>query len=213
MDAMILHRALARRTRELAARVIGPKAQQPLVRPAAAWQRATLGLFALSMLGNAVQTARIDRLEDQRREAAEQLEQAQYARDYALEKLGAAVLQAEADRQARAEQAAAYEAVGTYQYVGECTVTAYCPCAACCGQWADGLTATGLPAGPGIAAVDPEVIPLGSTVVIDGQKYLAADTGVTGLHVDICAASHQEAESFGVQTAQVWMETEGEQHG
>ena len=196
MDAMILHRALARRTRELAARVIGPKAQQPLVRPAAAWQRATLGLFALSMLGNAVQTARIDRLEDQRREAA---------RDYALEKLGAAVLQAEADRQARAEQAAAYEAVGTYQYVGECTVTAYCPCAACCGQWADGLTATGLPAMPGIVAVDPEVIPLGSTVVIDGQKYLASDTGVTGLHVDVCAASHQEAEGFGVQTAEVWV--------
>lgn len=188
MDAMILHRTLARRTRELAA-----------------WQRGAIGLLILSTAWSMIQTARIDRLEDQRREAEEQLEQAQYARDYALEKLGAAVLQAEADRQARAEQAAAYEAVGTYTYIGACTVTAYCPCEACCGQWADGLTATGLPAGPGIAAVDPEVIPLGSTVVIDGQKYLAADAGVTGLHVDICAASHQEAESFGVQTADVWV--------
>ena len=29
---------------------------------------------------------------------------------------------------------------------------------------------------PGVVAVDPEVIPLGSTVIIDGQAYLAADS-------------------------------------
>ena len=123
----------------------------------------------------------------------------------ALRQLGALALQAEADAQARAEQAAAYEAAGVYRYVGQCKVTAYCPCVECCGKWADGLTATGIPAGPGIVAVDPERIPLGSTVVIDGQKYLAADTGVTGLHVDVCLADHASTVEHGVRTAQVWV--------
>lgn len=90
-------------------------------------------------------------------------------------------------------------------YAGEFTVTAYCPCAECCGQWADGLTATGIPASGGIVAVDPAVIPLGSTVIIGGLEYLAADTGVDGMHIDICTNSHQEAEAFGKQTAAVWV--------
>ena len=110
------------------------------------------------------------------------------------------------EQEARAELAAAYEMIGVYQYIGECTITAYCPCSECCGRWADGLTATGLPAGPGIVAVDPGIIPLGSTVVIDGQKYLAADTGVQGRHVDVCVASHQETVELGLRTAEVWVE-------
>ena len=108
---------------------------------------------------------------------------------------------------------AAFEAADAYRYIGECTVTSYCPCEECCGQWADGLTATGIPAVPGVAAVDPEVIPLGSVVIIGGQRYLAADTGVTGLWVDVCAAEHQEAEEFGVRTMAVWVETEEHPHG
>lgn len=197
-------------------------ARKPLLRELCAWQRATFGFFALSLLINLVQTARIGRLESARRETAARLEQAERTRDAALgageacpqgsegaaqdlEKLGKLALQAEWDKQARTEQTAAFEAAGAYTYVGECTITAYCPCEACCGQWADGLTATGLPAEPGIVAVDPEVIPLGSTVVIDGQRYLAADTGVTGQAVDLCLASHQAAEAFGVRTADVWV--------
>lgn len=90
-------------------------------------------------------------------------------------------------------------------YVGEFTVTAYCPCAECCGHWADGLTATGIPASGGIVAVDPAVIPLGSTVIIGGLEYLAADTGVDGMHIDICTDSHKAAAAFGVQTAAVWV--------
>lgn len=144
------------------------------------------GLLVLALAVNMAQWARIAALEASRREDAAryqaQVESAERMRDRAVEQLGAAVLQAEADRQARAEQAAAYEAVGAYRYIGECTITAYCPCEECCGRWADGVTATGLPAGPGVVAVDPEVIPLGSTVIIDGQRYLAADTGVTGNH-------------------------------
>lgn len=154
---------------------------------------------------NLIQEARIEQLEASLRETEAQLEQAELSRDRSMEKLGELSRQSEAERQARAEQAAAFEAVGSYRYIGECAITAYCPCETCCGKWADGLTATGLQAGAGIVAVDPEVIPLGSTVVIDGQRYLAADTGVTGLHVDVCAAAHQEAEAFGVRTAAVWI--------
>ena len=151
------------------------------------------------------QAAQVNALQQLRHTDAVQVERAERIRDMALRQLGALALQAEADAQARAEQAAAYEAAGVYRYVGQCKVTAYCPCVECCGKWADGLTATGIPAGPGIVAVDPERIPLGSTVVIDGQKYLAADTGVTGLHVDVCVADHASTVEHGVRTAQVWV--------
>lgn len=171
----------------------------------AAWQKAALGIFALSLAVNLAQTARISHLEYAVRETAVHLEQAENAKDYAIEQLGAVVLQAERDKQARAEQAAAFEAAGAYTYIGECIITAYCPCGDCCGQWADGVTATGLPAGPGIVAVDKNVIPLGSVVIIDGQKYLAADTGVNGLHVDVCMASHRETVEHGARTADVWV--------
>ena len=172
------------------------------------WKRAALDLLVLAFILNTAQWARIAALEASKQEDAIwyqiQLESAERMRDMAVEQLGAAVLQTEADKQARAEQAA-YEAIGVYQYIGECTITAYCPCEECCGRWADGLTATGLPAGPGVVAVDPEVIPLGSTVIIDGQQYLAADTGVTGKHVDVCLLDHAAAAEAGVRTAKVWV--------
>ena len=178
--------------------------------PASCWRRAALGLLALAAALNLVQWAWIASLESGRQADAEryqaQIESAERSRDQAAERLDAMFHQAEADKQSRAEQAKAYEAVGVYRYIGECTITAYCPCAECCGRWADGLTATGLPAGPGIVAVDPEVIPLGSTVIIDGQRYLAADTGVSGLAVDVCLTDHASTVEAGVATAEVWVE-------
>lgn len=54
-------------------------------------------------------------------------------------------------------------------------------------------------------AVDPAVIPLGSTVMLNGQAYTAADVGVKGLAIDICAAGHQEAAAYGVQRQDVWV--------
>lgn len=176
------------------------------------WKRAALVLLVLALIVNTAQWARIAALEASKQEDAIwyqiQLESAERMRDMAVEQLGAVVLQTEADRQARAEQAAAYEAIGVYQYIGECTITAYCPCEACCGRWADGVTATGLPAGPGVVAVDPEVIPLGATVIIDGQRYLAADTGVTGKHVDVCLPDHEDTVAHGVRIAEVWVSAE-----
>lgn len=184
----------------------------------AAWQLGAIGLLLLSVAGNMVLTVRIASLEDQHRadeallqtEAAlweTRLERAEHIRDLAVQELGEMVQQAEADKQAREAQAAAYESVAGYRYIGECTVTYYCPCEECCGRWADGLTATGIPAGPGIVAVDKDVIPLGSTVIIDGQRYLAADTGVTGKHVDICLEDHAATVKAGVGTAEVWVVT------
>ena len=96
-------------------------------------------------------------------------------------------------------------------YAGEFTITAYCPCAICCGSWADGLTVSGVPAEPGIVAVDPNVIPLGSALIIDGTEYLAADTGgsIKGNRIDICMESHTAALDFGAQEKKVWVEPNG----
>ena len=183
-------------------------------RDLASWQRAAVGLLALSTAINVVQYIAIL----SRDEAIEDLETRYHAvraiEEDAVAAYGELAARVDADREARQAQAEAYEAIGAYEYIGECTVTYYC-CEAyehVCGD-GDGLTATGLPVTPGVVAVDPEVIPLGSTVIIDGQAYLAADTGgaVGGNHVDICVATHQEAEDLGVTTAEVWVAADSEQ--
>ena len=189
-------------------------ASRPLREQRDMWRQAAVGVLALSIVGNIVLYAAGWALETKHQEETRQfraeLRHAEQVQDQAVRELGELANSVALDKQARQEQAEAYEALGDYQYIGECTITAYCPCGSCCGRWADGLTATGLPAGPGIVAVDPEVIELGSTVVIDGQKYLAADTGsgVEGLHIDICMASHEETAPFGRRSAPVWVEEE-----
>ena len=61
--------------------------------------------------------------------------------------------------------------------LGEFAITHYCACSRCCGK-SDGVTATGTQATAGrTIAVDPKVIPLGTEVIIDGQSYIAEDTG------------------------------------
>ncbi|MFN8637515.1 MAG: 3D domain-containing protein [Chloroflexota bacterium] len=67
-------------------------------------------------------------------------------------------------------------------------------------------TASGLWPRPGMVAVDPHVIPLGSTVWIQGLgTFLAADTGslVRGAHIDVFGMSYQEALAWGVQQRSV----------
>lgn len=177
-------------------------------RDLASWQKAALGLLALSVGANTLlygailsRDKEIDNLET-RYEAAKAIQQD------AVAAYGKLVAQVDAEEQERAAQAAAYEAIGAYEYIGECTVTHYC-CelyAHVCGD-GDGLTATGIPVTPGVVAVDPEVIPLGSTVIIDGQEYLAADTGgaIKGNRIDIAVETHQEALELGIRTATVWV--------
>ena len=93
--------------------------------------------------------------------------------------------------------------------------TAYCSCKKCCGKYAENrpldesgneiiLTASGERAVQGITVgVDPNVIPLGSKVVIDGHEYIAQDTGnpkvVKNNVIDVYFDNHEDACAFGVQ--------------
>ena len=180
------------------------------------WKQAAMGVLALSITGNiglyGIACSREARHREETAQLRTELRHVEAVRDDALEELGRMANDYALEAKIRREQAEGYEALGAYQYIGECTITAYCPCAECCGRWADGVTASGLPAGPGIVAVDPDVIPLGSTAVIDGQRYLAADTGsgVEGLHIDIFLASHEETVAHGVRTADVWVAKEAQ---
>ena len=91
------------------------------------------------------------------------------------------------------------------------TVTHYDPCVKCCGK-TDGITATGVHVTPYYTvAVDPDVIPLGSDVMVDYgdgviHYYKAEDTGggVKGKHIDLCVTEHDEALELGVRYATVW---------
>lgn len=90
-----------------------------------------------------------------------------------------------------------------WQSVGECTITHYCGCADCCGK-SDCITATGMLAKMGrTVSVDPNVIPLGSEVLINGQVFRAEDTGVTGKHIDLYIDSHEQALAMGVYKTEV----------
>ena len=84
---------------------------------------------------------------------------------------------------------------------GQFKISAYCHCSKCCGK-SDGITATGVKATANrTIAVDPNVIPLGSTVLIDGKAYVAEDTGgsIKGNRIDMYFASHQEALNWGIK--------------
>ena len=183
-------------------------------RDLASWQRAALGLLALSVGVNTALCAAIVHRERQIEDLETRYHAVRAIEADAVAAYGELAARVDADREARRAQAEAYEAIGAYEYIGECTVTHYC-CelyAHVCGD-GDGLTATGVPVTPGVVAVDPEVIPLGSTVIIDGQAYLAADTGeaVRGNHVDIAVDTHQEALELGTRTAEVWVVADDEQ--
>lgn len=106
------------------------------------------------------------------------------------------------------------------EYLGECMITHYCSCPICCDQYGENrpvdeygneivYTASGAIAEAGkTIAVDPEVIPLGSTVYIDGKEYVAEDVGgaIKGNRIDIYSSSHDEALNLGVKYSSVYME-------
>lgn len=97
-------------------------------------------------------------------------------------------------------------------------LTHYCICDKCCGKTPEhpayGITASGREAEPYISvAVDPDVIPLGSTVWLvfsDGGRIecRADDTGsaIKGARIDLCVSSHTEALEHGVDTVTVYWE-------
>jgi 3D (Asp-Asp-Asp) domain-containing protein/peptidoglycan hydrolase CwlO-like protein len=69
-----------------------------------------------------------------------------------------------------------------------------------------GTTASGLPTGPGIVAVDPTVIPLGTKLYIPGYgKGVAADTGggIKGNIIDLWYSTYAQCAKWGVRTVTI----------
>ena len=91
--------------------------------------------------------------------------------------------------------------------MGEFKLTAFCPCCDC----SDGFnyqTATGVTAKSGrTIAVDPDVIPYGSQVLIGDHVYIAEDCGakVNGDHIDIYFDNHESVDAFGVKHCDIWI--------
>ena len=92
---------------------------------------------------------------------------------------------------------------GRRKPLGTFTVTAYDPVESC-KPFDDGVTSKAIPAGMGIAAVDPGVIPYGSVLYLpEYEKYLfACDTGSAmkkgdGRNIDLLMPTVGEAREFG----------------
>ena len=71
---------------------------------------------------------------------------------------------------------------------------------------ARGTTATGIPTGYGVVAVDPTVIPLGTRMTIPGYgEAVAADTGsaIKGLRIDVWVPTAAEAAQWQWRTVTV----------
>lgn len=93
------------------------------------------------------------------------------------------------------------------------TATAYDNCPICTGKTKDhpafGITSSGVPATPDrTIAVDPQVIPIGTWVYIEGLGvYRAEDTGgaIRGNRIDIFMPTHEEALNFGIQELDVFL--------
>jgi 3D (Asp-Asp-Asp) domain-containing protein/peptidoglycan hydrolase CwlO-like protein len=69
-----------------------------------------------------------------------------------------------------------------------------------------GTTASGLPTGPGVVAVDPTVIPLGTKLYIPGYgKGVAADTGggIKGNIIDLWYSTYAQCAKWGRRTVTI----------
>jgi 3D (Asp-Asp-Asp) domain-containing protein len=69
-----------------------------------------------------------------------------------------------------------------------------------------GYTASGLPVGKGVVAVDPKVIPLGTKLYVPGYgKSVAADVGyaIKGKIIDLWMPSDAKARKWGRKTVTI----------
>ncbi len=99
---------------------------------------------------------------------------------------------------------------GTYRYRYSYTMlaTAYEPGPRSCGRSADGYTAIGLKAEPGIVAVDPRVIPLRTKLYVEGYgPAIAGDTGsaIKGHRIDLLFRTVEEAMRYGKRWVKVYV--------
>ena len=89
--------------------------------------------------------------------------------------------------------------------LGNFTITYYCACEICCNK-ADGITATGTPVVEGqTIAVDPDEIPYGTKVIIDGHVFTAEDYDTSGKekHISIYVNEHETAQKLNEKKAEV----------
>lgn len=99
---------------------------------------------------------------------------------------------------------------GSFRYrdVKTMTATAYEPGPTSCGKWADGYTAIGLKAVPGIVAVDPKVIPLRTKLYVEGYgPAIAGDVGgaIKGNRIDLLFETVEEALRYGRRRVKVYI--------
>lgn len=98
--------------------------------------------------------------------------------------------------------------------LGEFKLTAYCSCEICCGKWANsrpngivyGAIGEELKEGYSIA-VDPNIIPYRTEVIINGKTYKAQDCGgaIKGKRIDVYFKNHSDALNFGIKYAEVFI--------
>ena len=103
--------------------------------------------------------------------------------------------------------------------LGKFKLTAYCSCEVCCNEYAHnrpvdkngnkivyGAIGEVLKEGYSIA-VDPNIIPYRTEVIINGRAYKAQDCGgaIKGNRIDIYFENHRDALEFGVQYAEVFV--------
>ncbi len=93
--------------------------------------------------------------------------------------------------------------------LGKFVITAYCTCRVCCGVYSGGnRTASGtVPTSNRTIAVDTNVIPFNTKVVINGQVYVAEDRGgaIKGNRIDMFFMTHKEALRWGRRTMEVYL--------
>lgn len=107
------------------------------------------------------------------------------------------------------------DAPSNYKEVLDIKATAYAPGAHDNDQWGD-KTFLGTDIRPGVVAVDPDVIPLGSKLYIQypdghGEHAVAEDTGgaIKGNRIDIAKTSVDKAQDFGIKNVKVFVVEKG----
>jgi len=91
----------------------------------------------------------------------------------------------------------------TVMYVSATAYTAYCP--GCSGTTATGIDLRANPDAK-VVAVDPNIIPLGTKLYIEGYGYaVAGDTGgaIRGRHIDLFMPSRDDALKWGRRTVKI----------